>query len=499
MGMETALSAGKYAAYPKYKDSGIEWAGDIPQHWQRLKFKFLANAGKVFASGPFGSSIGSQFYQDSGVPVIRGNNLSLDGNKPKYIDDGYVFLTESKADELSNAEVLPGDLVFTARGTVGQVGLIPTDDTVKWNRAILSANQLRFRNKSKDTNSSYLWYLFSSWLVRTQILLSSDSVAQPNLNLGSLKDLHLLFPSKSEQSQIANFLDHETAKIDTLIEEQQSLIRLLQEKRQAVTSHAVTKGLNPDAPMKDSGVVWLGEVPKHWSTTPLRHLTDEVTVGIVVTPAKYYQDSGIPCFRSLNVKENRILESDFVYISEESNELLEKSQLKTNDIVVVRSGQPGTAAVVEEVYSGANCIDLIIIRQSPKFDSQFLCYQINSEFIKYQVAMGSGGAIQQHFNVEIAKSLIICDPPLEEQTEIRQFIRHQSTKYQELIDDAELQVALLQERRTALISAAVTGKIDVREWSAPDSVSQQAAENVPDHSGIPAIHGGQQQTPEAAV
>ncbi len=143
--------------YESYKSAGIDWLGEVPAHWKRKKFGLLAR-GRAFVSGPFGSSIGSQFYVEAGVPVIRGNNLSLGGDKPMFTDSGYVYLTEEKADELSNATVERGDLVFTARGTVGQVGLVPDD--IHWPRAILSANQLRFRNRNRDVSSRYLWYLF---------------------------------------------------------------------------------------------------------------------------------------------------------------------------------------------------------------------------------------------------------------------------------------------------------------------------------------------------
>ena len=444
----------KYKVYPEYKDSGEEWLGKVPSHWDVIQIKRLSPVKRGASPRPIDDP---KYFDDEGEYAwTRIADVTA--------SDVYLTKAPQRLSELGSSlsvKLRPGALFLSIAGTVGKPCITGMKACI--HDGFVYFPELKIPNK-------FLFYVFAGEQAYKGL---GKFGTQLNLNTDTVGGIKIGCTTNDELNHIVDFLDHETAKIDTLIEEQQSLIRLLQEKRQAVISHAVTKGLNPDAPMKDSGVEWLGEVPEHWAITPLRHLTYEVTVGIVVTPAKYYQDSGIPCFRSLNVKENRVLENDFVYISEESNEILKKSQLQTNDIVVVRSGQPGTAAVVGEKYNGVNCIDLIIIRQSPKFDSHFLCYQLNSEFIKYQVAMGSGGAIQQHFNVEIAKSLIICDPPLEEQTQIRKFIKRQSTKYQELIDDAESQVTLLQERRTALISAAVTGKIDVRDWQAPEQ--QKAA------------------------
>jgi type I restriction enzyme S subunit len=320
-----------------------------------LKFKLLADRGKVFASGPFGSSIGSQFYREEGVPVIRGNNLSIDGNKPYFTDNGYVFLSNKKADELSNAEVRHGDLIFTARGTVGQVGLVPNDGSITWTRAILSANQLRFRNKRGDINPLFLWYLFSSWLVRTQISLSSDSVAQPNLNLGSLKGLDILLPDFYEQTQIANFLDHETAKIDVLIDKQQHLIALLKEKRQAVISHAVTKGLNPDAPMKDSGVEWLGKVPEHWEVSQIKYKVQvgtSIMYGIV--QAGPHVDDGIPYIKTSDMAGDALPIDGYSKTSKEIDEAYRRSKVSEGDIVVAIRATVGKCLPVPKELEGAN-------------------------------------------------------------------------------------------------------------------------------------------------
>ena len=445
---------GKYKAYPEYKDSGVEWLGEIPRDWQRLKFKFVAKAGKVFASGPFGSSIGSQFYQDTGVPVIRGNNLSLNGNKPKYIDDGYVYLTESKADDLSNAEVIPGDLVFTARGTVGQVGLVP-DESITWKRAILSANQLRYRNRNERINTSYIWYLFSSWLVRTQILLSSDSVAQPNLNLGSLKDLNLLCPTIAEQVQIANFLDHETAKIDTLIEEQQSLIRLLKEKRQAVISHVV-------CPRSDENVARLA------------YFVD-LLPGYAFSSQGYKstEENNIKLLRGINIGVDSLKWDDVAYWPCSELADLHAFQLEKGDIVfgMDRPWISTGARVAEIEEKDLPCLLLqrvARIRSGKEAHQPFVKMCLQSFEFKNYVESDLTGVSVPHISPEQIKSFKIRDIGFDQQKYETDKALSQIEQIEQIIIEADDAIALMQERRTALISAAVTGKIDVRDWVAPE-------------------------------
>jgi type I restriction enzyme S subunit len=272
----------------------------------------------------------------------------------------------------------------------------------------------------------------------------------------------VLLPPRDEQRRIAELLDYETAKIDALVEEQQRLIELLKEKRQAVISQAVTKGLDPNVPMKDSGVEWLGKVPSHWAVKRLKQVSPRVTVGIVVEPSKHYAETGVPALRSLNLRQDAIEPDGMVFITPEGHSLHSKSRLNTGDLVAVRSGQPGTTAVVPPDLDGCNCIDLLVIRQPADGCSEYLSRFMNSDAARIQYTHGSGGAIQQHFNVEAAGNLVLAWPPLKEQLAITSAIARQLRQFDELIEDATSGMRLLGERRSALISAAVTGKIDVR-------------------------------------
>ena len=438
----------------RYEDvmvSGVAWAGKIPAHWdvQRL--------GRLFRE----SSQRASTQTELGYPIL---SVSIhDGISDKEMDEDELDRKVARSEDRSLYKVVEhNDLAYNMmRAWQGGFGAAQVNGLISPAYVVCKP---RTRYPSK-----FFELLLRTPTAVTELKRFSRGITDFRLRLywDDFKKIEVPVPPKDEQEQILKFLDYETAKIDALIAMQQQLIALLGEKRQAVISHAVTKGLNPDAPMRDSGVEWLGEVPAHWDFTPLGYLTHEVTVGIVVTPAKYYVDKGVPCLRSLNVRRGFLRKKEFVYISSSSNNLLEKSKVYTGDVVVVRTGQPGTAAVISEDLNGCNCIDLIIIRRSPRLLPELLVYQLNSDGVILQIGAGSDGAIQQHFNVGVAKKLQLLRPPLKEQEDLVRYLDDRTQKYDLLINKALEASSLLKERRTALISAAVTGNIDVRNWKPP--------------------------------
>jgi type I restriction enzyme, S subunit len=225
--------------------------------------------------------------------------------------------------------------------------------------------------------------------------------------------------------------------------------------------------------MRNSGWEWLGRIPGHWRVERQKFLSPKITVGIVVTPAAYYVDQGVPALRGFNIKERRIDLSDLAYISEGANELHAKSKIYTGDLVAVRTGQPGTTAVVPDDLDGANCVDLIIIRRSQNMDPGFLAYFANSDPAKHQYGSGSEGALQQHFNIDTAKNLLIPVPPLEEQRRIVEQLTGEETRINTAINKINEAVERFNEYRSALVTNAVTGIVDVRGYD--DSECEEAA------------------------
>jgi type I restriction enzyme S subunit len=278
-----------------------------------------------------------------------------------------------------------------------------------------------------------------------------------------LESVALCVPPWEEQHAIASFLDRETGKIDALVARKERLIELLQEKRTALITHAVTRGLDPSVCTKDSGVKWLGAIPSHWGVRRLKYLVPALTVGIVVTPAKYYVDEGVPCLRSLNVSRGEIDMENLVFISEQANELHRKSKIFEGDVVVVRTGQAGTAAVIPYELDGANCIDLLIIRRSEQIRSKLIYYYLNSSAAISQAGVEAVGAIQAHYNTSTLATLLVPTAPLDEQDAIVKHLDEQTRAIDRLAERIREGSDRLREFRTALVSAAVTGKIDVRE------------------------------------
>ncbi len=279
-------------------------------------------------------------------------------------------------------------------------------------------------------------------------------------------------PSLFEQTQIANFLDHETAKIDTLIDKQKKLIALLKEKRQAVISHAVTKGLNPDSPMKDSGVEWLGEVPEHWEVWKFAHIAPIITCGVASTPTYVEENEGMPFLSAQNIKNNKLSLHKFNYIPFSLHEQLTRYRRpELGDLLVTRVGAGiGEACIVDIDLEFSIYVSLTHIRVKPKIaNNKFIMYFFGSDYCKFLNYDGTvtGGGVG-NLNVNNVVKYKIALPSLEEQLQVVDHIDNYIFRQDGLISKAESAIELMLERRTALISAAVTGKIDVRNWQNPN-------------------------------
>ena len=434
---------------PKMRDSGIEWLGQIPERWEVKRLKLCV---QKFESGGTPDSDNPDYWteEETGIPWVAIGDMT----RSFRVHSTTKRLTETGVRSKRLPILRAGTLLYSMYASLGKVAILDVDAVV--NQAILG-----LVTRDNVVSRDYLRWWLEFMQGHVQMLSSSNT--QDNLNADKVRQMPIFVPPTEGQRAIAARLDRETARIDALIEKKQRQIDLLQERRAALISNAVTKGISQKVKMRDSGIEWLGPVPEHWEVKRLKFITPHVTVGIVVTPSKFYIDEGVPCLRSLNVREGRLTDTDLVFISPESNELHAKSMLKAGDVVAVRSGQPGTTAVVDKRYDGANCIDLIIIRQSSVFDSIYLSYAMGSHYIQSQFGAGSGGAIQQHFNIETASSLLIALPPLSEQVAIREYLDAEAGRLAALHYKVQTSIAQLQEYRSTLISAAVTGKIDIRQ------------------------------------
>ena len=423
-----------FPRYPAYKDSGVEWLGEVPEHWEVLPLK--RNTRLLTEK------------TDSRINPVALENI--EGWTGKLIETETEFQGDGIAFDV-------GDILFgKLRPYLAKVHLA--------SRPGEAVGDFHVIRPSTSLGSRFLQYQLLSNEVIDQVNGSTYGAKMPRASWTFLGSLATAIPPPKEQSLIATFLDREIAKIDALIAEQQRLIELLQEKRQAVISHAVTKGLNPDAPMKDSGVEWLGEVPAHWSVTTIKRVVSTpVTDGPHETPE--FLDEGIPFVSAEAVSRGTIdFERIRGFISiDDHNRYSQKYCPRRDDIFMVKSGATtGTSAIVETDIEFNIWSPLAVIRCGPEALPRFVLHFIRSRNFLEAVALGWSFGTQQNIGMGVIENLGIVVPPLEEQRQIISLLECAAGEASLLIVEAERSIVLLQERRSALISAAVTGKIDVR-------------------------------------
>lgn len=419
----------KYKAYPEYKDSGVEWLGKVPKSWVICRLKNLA----VIKNGQDYKSV----QADNGYPVMGSGGQFMFASKFMY-DKPSVLLGR--------------------KGTIDKPLYV---DVPFW-----TVDTMYYTELNEGVDAKYLYYL----ALTIQFSRYSTNTALPSMTQEHLSNYKFAIPKcESDRRKITDFLNHETAKLDNLIEKQQQLIELLKEKRQAVISHAVTKGLNPDVPMKDSGVEWLGEVPEHWVCTKIKYVS-------LLTPKK----------SALNVKIND--ECTFIpmeklkrnsLITDESKFIKEVisgyTYFEDNDLLLAKVTpcfENKNIAVAKGLVNGIGfgSTEIYVLRPTDKVQVNYLLYRLQEDnFIRAATGAMTGAGGLKRVPSEFLVNYPIAIPPKCEMNAIIDFLHEQEAHYDLMEKNAIQAVQLLQERRTALISAAVTGKIDVRDWIAPDA------------------------------
>ncbi|HHL2558556.1 TPA: restriction endonuclease subunit S [Yersinia enterocolitica] len=446
----------KYKAYPEYKDSGVEWLGEIPKVWKVSRVKYIA---------PF--QVGWTPPTKNDANFIGGNLwVNISDLKGKFISSTAKCISDLAAKEASMDITPKGSLLYSFKLSVGAVSFAECD--LYTNEAIAS-----FLDNA-TLPLSYLYYVLPKFIIENA---STNIYGAKILNQELIKNSFLLVPSLDEAKNIAAFLDHETAKIDKLLEKQQQLIELLKEKRQAVISHAVTKGLNPNVPMKDSGVEWLGEVPAHWEVSKFGYISLVVRGGSprpAGDPTLFNGDYSPWVTVAEITKDNEIyLESTDTFLTKKGSE--QCRVFKVGTLLLSNSG--ATLGVPKILNINANANDGVVGFESLQIDHEYAYFYLSTltNNLRESIKQGSG---QPNLNTDIVKSIAVPIPPEKEIQLIVSSIKEIIKLYSLIESSALEQVKLLQERRTALISAAVTGKIDVRDWVAPDTHDVEVLQEV---------------------
>ncbi|OOE40873.1 hypothetical protein BZG06_14780 [Salinivibrio kushneri] len=402
--------------------------------------------------------------------VLRSTDQTVDGYWSIELP-AQRYLT---AKERQSATLEEGDLVVTkSSGSSKHIGKTTIVSSDMEKVGYCYGNFMQRLRTSTQLCSKYSWYVINSFICRQQLdVLSSTTTGLANLNGSLIGELVLPCPSKIEQQKIAQFLDYETAKIDALIDEQKRLIELLKEKRQAVISHAVTKGLNPDAPMKDSGAEWLGDVPAHWVAGKIKHLAKVISKG--TTPSTLggdFEDKGVRFIKAENVgKSISVSTSPEFFISEEVDELLKRSRLQESDVLVIIAGATtGKASVITDELLPANTNQAVsFIRPTSSIYSKWIALSMGLSSTQNEIQLTSVQSAQPNLSMEDLGNLSILIPPQSEVSDIIRYLEKSTKKIDILMAESERLMKLQVERRSALISAAVTGKIDVRDWQPPE-------------------------------
>ncbi|EKB18876.1 restriction endonuclease subunit S [Aeromonas veronii] len=425
--------AGKYKPYPEYKDSGVEWLGEVPIDWGASRHKYIATFAKGKNPKELFDEVGIGRHQYLAMGFLRGLEV------PKYcdLDSSTILVMENQI------------LIIWDGSNAGEF--------VKATHGVLSSTMAAVTTNS-NIHDGFYWYYCKS--IEPEMRRHANGMGIPHVDGDELKAIVIPQPALEEQRSIAAFLDYETARIDRLITQQQRLIELLKEKRQALISHAVTKGLNPNAPMKDSGVEWLGQVPEHWEVTRSKFVS-EIFVPQRNKPELNDIGDGIFWATMEDMKNDEINETRR-FVSSDAATISGSKVLQKGAVVASCVGNFGVAALLN--------VDVIINQQLQAYIPKTISGQYLRDLISisktYFELVGTAATLI-YVNQEGFGNMPVTRPPIEEQLEIEKYNNKIKEKFEHAIAKGELQVSLLQERRTALISAAVTGKIDLRGWTPP--------------------------------
>jgi len=430
--------------YPRYKHSGVEWLGDVPDHWAC-------------------SRLGALFHEvnETGNECLPILSVSIhDGVSDKEFDEDESERKVTRSDDRSKYKVVaPGDLTYNMmRAWQGGFGTVTVHGMVS--PAYIVARPL------KPFSTSIIELQLRTPKAVTEMKRHSRGVTDFRLRLywDDFKNIQVAVPPEEEQTRIQVFLDHETAKIDALIAEQEKLIALLAEKRQATISHAVTRGLEPDAPMKDSGVAWLGEVPAHWDVRPLRHLS---RIGNGSTPNRdnpaYWADEGFPWLNSSVVNQDEVSEADR-FVTPLALQECHLPVVMPPAVLVGITGQGKTRGMATRLaFTATVSQHLAYIKpdEGRLLESHLLRF-LEAAYDHLRTESEGAGSTKGAITCEQLGRFRVPVPSLNEQEAITAFLDVELDKTDKLEASSRRNVNLLKERRSALIAAAVTGQIDVR-------------------------------------
>jgi len=427
------------------KPSGVEWIGDVPEHWELRK---AARSFKIIGSGTTPKANNDEYYEQGTVSWVLTGDLN-DG----ILESTSKKISETAFNDHSTLKIYPaGSLIIAMYGaTIGKTALLGIPACTNQACCVLAESdffEIRF---------VHYWFIST----KQAIINLGYGGGQPNINQEIIKSLKISCPPYSEQTAIIVYLDRKTAQIDQAITEKEGLIELFREERQAIINHAVTKGIRAGVKMKSSGVEWIGDVPEHWGATVFKRVTSRIVVGIAEAATGSYVDKGVPIIRATNIKEGKI-SGELIQIETAFAEKNESKAINALDIITVRTGYPGQSAVLPKELDGAQCFTMLISSLKESQNPFFYNLYLNSHVGKEYFGLTAWGSAQKNISVPILQDLPIPILPFEEQNEIVKYLDQKTAQIDTAISGIQQEISLLQEYRQALIFEEVTGKINVQ-------------------------------------
>ncbi len=452
--------------YIEYKPVTLFAIGKVPAHWEELRLK---NIGQLFGglSGKSGDDFRNELSECS-KPYIPFKNIA--GNL--IIDNEQLDFVQMSPDEKQNI-VLSGDLLFLMSSEnfddIGKTALYLGSHEVIYLNSFCKG----FRPISDKVYSKFLNYLLNADEFRKALSKEAKGFTRINLQIGKIENLGICLPTLSEQTKIAEFLDHQTSLIDTIISKKEKLIELLKEKRLAVINEAVTKGLDPKVKMKDSGIEWLGEIPEKWVKRDLQTVVlnnqYSLTGGPFGSDLKHeeYTEEGVQIIQLNNIGVGEFKNDNQIFTSEEKADQLVSCNIFPGDIIVAKMADPVARACIMPDFDKRYLMASDGIRlevNKDQFNTKFLEYAINANYFNLQAELNSTGTTRLRIGLTTFKKLKLVTPELEEQNQIVDYLEEFNSRFQSIVTMTKQQIDKLKAYRESLISEAVTGKIDVRDW-----------------------------------
>lgn len=435
--------------YDSYKDSGVKWLGEIPSHWDSASLLYLLRA--KISDGPHETP---NLIED-GIPFISIDSL----NDTKEIDFSVVkkFISYKDHERYCNKTKLEkGDVLFSKAATIGKTAIVGDDVFMVWSPlAILKPNLDKI-------SSLYLYYIMNCKKAIDEVSMSGSKNTQINVGMRELEKIRIPIPTIEEQRKITHFLEKETNKIDAAIAQQQKMIDLLNERKQIIINNAVTKGLDPNVPMKDSGIDWLGSIPAHWELRKLKHIYKRIADGTHFSPVTVTE--GLPYITATDVNGRGLNYDTVKRISYKDFENLVVAGCRINkgDILIVKDG--ATTGRVGIKMDDVDCVALssvAMLTPSVFTDNNFLMYAMMSDMIKKQIDLSMAGAAMPRITLVKLSNYVCTLPCYDEQKMISDYIDSKIQPLDNAVKSAKEKISLLQERKQIIINDVVTGKVKV--------------------------------------